>query len=113
MKAFASFFARAALTAGLAALSAPAALAAKGQAFPNTTCDCKGCASGVGDVTGQCGNVCKDKTVYSKGSQPHDFCKAAATVTGNHLGAGLALGGMKADELANFSHVDPSKIKEM
>ena len=113
MKAFASFFARAALTASLAALSAPAALAAKGQDFPNTTCDCKGCASGGGDTTGQCSSVCKDKTVYSKGSEPNDYCKAAATVTGNHLGGGLALGGMKAEELANFSRVDPSKIKEM
>jgi hypothetical protein len=50
--------------------------AAQGQDFPNSTCTCKGCASG-GDLTGQCASVCKDKTVYSKGSEPHDYCKAA------------------------------------
>jgi hypothetical protein len=48
-----------------------------GQSFPNHTCTCQGCAAGGGDVTGQCGTVCKDKTVYSKGSEPHDYCKAA------------------------------------
>ena len=52
MKAFASFFARAALTAGLAGFFAPAALAAQGQSFPGVTCTCKGCASGGGDLTG-------------------------------------------------------------
>jgi hypothetical protein len=68
MKAFASFFARAALTASLAGFFAPAALAAPGQDFPGVTCTCKGCASGGGDLTGDCASVCKDKTVYSKGS---------------------------------------------
>ena len=113
MKAFANFFARAALTAGLAGFSAPAALAAQGQDFPNTTCDCKGCASGGGDTTGQCSSVCKDKTVYSKGSEPNDYCKAAARVTGNQLGGGLATAGITVEQLANFSQVDPSTIKEM
>jgi hypothetical protein len=113
MKAFASFFARAALTAGLAGFSAPAALAAQGQDFPNTTCTCKGCASGGGDVTGQCGSVCKNKTVYAAGSEPHDYCKAAARVTGNEVLAGLSLAGMTVEQLANFSQVDPSTIKEM
>jgi len=51
-------------------------LAADGQDFPNHTCTCKGCASGGGDLTGQCASVCKDKTVYAKGSEPHDYCKA-------------------------------------
>src|SRR5690348_16697382 len=114
MNAFASFFARVALTAGLAGFSAPAALAAQGQDFPGTTCTCKGCAGGGGDVTGQCGNVCKNKTVFSKGSDPHDFCKAAAvTVTGNELLSALSLAGMKVEQLAEFSQVDPSTIKEM
>jgi hypothetical protein len=52
-------------------------LSAKGQDFPGTTCTCKGCTSGGGDLTGQCSSVCRDKTVYSKGSEPHDYCKAA------------------------------------
>jgi hypothetical protein len=113
MKAFASFFARAALTAGLAGFSAPAALAAPGQDFPGVTCTCKGCASGGGDLTGDCASVCKDKTVFSKGSEPHDYCKASATMTGNELLAGLTLAGIKVEELANFSQVDPSTIKDM
>jgi hypothetical protein len=115
MKAFASFFARAALTAGLAGFSAPAALAAQGQDFPDVTCTCKGCGSGTppGDVTGQCPSVCKDKTVFSKGSEPNDYCKASATMTGTELLAGLTLAGIKVDELANFSQVDPSTIKDM
>lgn len=53
-----------------------------GQAFPNHTCDCKGCAKGGGDVTGQCASVCKDKTVYAKGSEPNDYCKAEEKKTG-------------------------------
>jgi hypothetical protein len=113
MKAFASFFARAALTAGLAGFSAPAALAAPGQDFPGVTCTCKGCASGGGDLTGDCASVCKDKTVFSKGSEPNDYCKASATMTGTELLAGLTLAGIKVDELANFSQVDPSTIKDM
>jgi hypothetical protein len=52
--------------------------AANGQDFPNSTCTCQGCAAGGGDLTGQCASVCKDKTVYSKGSLPHDYCKAAS-----------------------------------
>jgi len=51
---------------------------AMGQDFPGTKCTCKGCASGGGDLNGQCSSVCKDKTVYSKGSEPYDYCKAAA-----------------------------------
>lgn len=53
----------------------------KGQDFPGTKCTCKGCETtptgGKKDVTGQCEKVCKDKTVYSKGSEPYDYCKAA------------------------------------
>jgi hypothetical protein len=52
-------------------------LAAPGQDFPNHTCTCKGCAGGGGDLTGQCASVCKDKEVYAKGSESHDYCKAA------------------------------------
>lgn len=113
MKAFASFFARAALTAGLAGFFAPAALAAQGQSFPGVTCTCKGCASGGGDLTGDCASVCKDKTVYSKGSEPHDYCKASATMTGNELLGGLSIAGITVEQLASFSQVDPSIIKEM
>jgi hypothetical protein len=54
-------------------------LSAMGQDFPGTTCTCKGCASGGGDLTGQRSSVCKDKTVYSKGSEPYDYCKAATS----------------------------------
>jgi hypothetical protein len=53
------------------------AVQATGGDFPGTKCTCKGCGTGGGDVTGQCSNVCKDKTVYSKGSEPYDYCKAA------------------------------------
>jgi hypothetical protein len=113
MKAFARFFARASLTAGLAGFPAPAALAAPGQSFPGVTCTCKGCASGGGDLTGDCATVCKDKTVFSKGSEPHDYCKASATMTGNELLAGLTLAGVKVEDLANFSQVDLLTIKDM
>jgi hypothetical protein len=59
-------------------------LAAPGEQQPaGSTCTCKKCgAAGADgtkqDVTGQCGNVCKGKEVYSKGSEAHDYCKAAA-----------------------------------
>ena len=46
--------------------------------MPDHTCTCQKCASGGGDLTGQCNSVCKDKTVYQKGSEPNDYCKAAA-----------------------------------
>jgi hypothetical protein len=65
------------VVASFAGLPSNSAQAAKGQDFPNTTCTCKGCGSKGGDVTGQCASVCKDKTVYSKGSEPTDYCKAA------------------------------------
>lgn len=52
-------------------------LAAQGQDFPNHKCTCKGCGEGGGDVTGQCASVCNGKTVYSAGSEPYDYCKAA------------------------------------
>lgn len=52
--------------------------AAMGQDFPDQKCTCKGCGTGGGDVTGQCGSVCKDKTVYDKGSESYDYCKAKA-----------------------------------
>jgi hypothetical protein len=51
--------------------------------------------------------------VFSKGSEPNDYCKASATMTGTELLAGLTLAGIKVDELANFSQVDPSTIKYM
>lgn len=62
----------------------PALAEQKGQDFPDTKCTCKSCGSNPKgekvDVTGQCATVCKDKTVYSKGSEPYDYCKAAAKV---------------------------------
>ena len=80
MQSLTHFFAYAVLTASLVALPAATAHAARGQDFPNTTCTCQKCGSNGGDVNGQCGSVCKDKTVYSKGSEPYDYCKAAARV---------------------------------
>jgi hypothetical protein len=79
MKTVTRFFINAAVVAGLSGLSAGDAFAepAKGQDFPDSTCTCKGCGDKGGDLTGKCSNVCKDKTVYSKGSEPHDYCKAA------------------------------------
>ena len=61
----------------MAFLSPKAAFAEPGQKFPGVTCTCKGCGANGGDVTGKCPSVCKDKTVFSKGSEPHDYCKAA------------------------------------
>jgi hypothetical protein len=54
--------------------------AAQGQDFPNHKCTCKGCGAKGVDVTGQCTTVCKDKTVYDKGSESYDYCKKAAKV---------------------------------
>ena len=34
------------------------------------------------DTTGDCASVCKDKTVYLKGSEPHDYCKASGILFG-------------------------------
>jgi hypothetical protein len=114
MKCVANYFAFAALIAGLSGFAAAPALAAKGQDFPGTTCTCQGCAEGGGDVNGDCGTVCKDKTVYSKGSEPHDYCKAAGRpLTGNTLQAAFALGGLVAAEVAKESKVSPSTIRSM
>jgi hypothetical protein len=55
-------------------------LALMGQDFPDHKCTCQGCGAGGGDVNGQCATVCKDKTVYDKGSEPYDYCKKAAVV---------------------------------
>ncbi len=111
MKSVARFFAYAALAAGLAGLSTTAALAAKGKDFPGTTCTCQGCEPGGGDTTGDCATVCKDKTVYSKGSEPHDYCKAQGlTATGNNLRAAMELVGLKAAALARASKVSPVTI---
>jgi hypothetical protein len=114
MKSVASYFACAALTAGLAGFSAAAAFALNGEDFPGTTCTCQGCASGGGDLTGDCGSVCKGKTVYSKGSEPHDYCKATGlTMTGNTLRAALSLAGLSAVQLAGASKVSPLTVIRM
>jgi hypothetical protein len=105
------FFAYSALAASLAWSSAIPALAASGKDFPGTTCTCQGCAPGGGDSTGDCATVCKDKTVYSKGSEPHDYCKVQGfPVTGNNLSAAMSLIGLKAAALARASKVSPETI---
>ena|SRR5437763_1076216 len=53
------------------------------------------------------------KTVYSKGSEPHDYCKASLTVTGNGLRAALGLAGVNAFQLAGPSRVSPVTIIRM
>lgn len=114
MKSVASFFACAALAAGLTVFSTTAAQAAKGQSFPGTTCTCQKCASGGGDLTGDCASVCKDKTVYSAGSEPHDYCKASEkTLTGNDLRAAMGLVGLQTATLARASKVTPATIMRM
>jgi hypothetical protein len=79
MKSFFAFLGLSLLMIALAQMPAPsAAKDAQGQDLPDHTCTCQKCASGGGDVNGQCNTVCKDKTVYQKGSEPYDYCKAAA-----------------------------------
>ena len=65
-----------AIIASLTGLASLTSSAGTGQDFPGTTCTCQKCDSNGGDLTGQCSSVCKDKTVYSKGSEPYDYCKA-------------------------------------
>lgn len=77
MKRFAPYLISLSALLGFA-MWTPDAYAAPGQDFPDATCTCKGCGTNGGDVTGSCPNVCKDKTVYDKGSEPHDYCKAKA-----------------------------------
>jgi hypothetical protein len=114
MKSVARFFAYAALAAAVAGFSAVAALAAKGKDFPGTTCTCQGCEPGGGDTTGDCATVCKDKTVYSKGSEPHDYCKAQGlTTNGFNLRAAMALLGLNAATLARASNVKPAEINRL
>lgn len=111
MKSVIRISASAALVAMLVGCSSFAAWAAKGKDFPGTTCTCQGCAPGGGDTTGDCASVCKDKTVYSKGSEPHDYCKAKElTVNGNNLRAALALIQLRAAALARSSNVSPRII---
>lgn len=112
MKSIASFCAYAAFTAGLAGFSPSAALAAQGQDFPGTTCTCQKCAPGGGDLTGDCASVCKDKTVFSKGSEPHDYCKKAKTVTPNSswLRALMIIAHLDARTLAEASGVPQPDI---
>jgi hypothetical protein len=67
-------FLTSAAIAAVLGLSSLSALAGQGQDFPDTKCTCKECASNKGDLIGQCNEVCKDKTVYAKGSEPYDYC---------------------------------------
>jgi hypothetical protein len=64
-----------AMITAMIGLSAPAAMAGTGKDFPDTKCTCQDCAPNGGDLTGQCDSVCKDKTVFAKGSEPLDYCK--------------------------------------
>jgi hypothetical protein len=68
-------------------------LSGQGQDFPNQKCACKGCASGGGDQIGQCDTVCKGKTVYSKGSETYDYCKAALVRSPVRFGFQVPTGG--------------------
>ena len=113
MNAFASFFAHARINRRPCRVFRAHCSRGPGESFPGVTCTCKGCASGGGDLTGDYATVCKGKTVYSKGSEPHDYCKASATMTGNELLGALSLAGISVEQIANFSQVDPSTIKEM
>jgi hypothetical protein len=75
LKSLRHLLAAAALTTSIVGFSLILAEAGTGQDFPNTKCTCKGCDDNGGDLTGQCDTVCKDKTVYAKGSEPYDYCK--------------------------------------
>ena len=99
MKTFARFVTCSSLIVSLTGVSAftSSAEAAKGKDFPNTTCTCQGCGDKGGDVTGQCDTVCKDKTVYSKGSEPHDYCKAARVRLPRDWNRAVPAGGLKAN----------------
>ena len=80
MKTLFRFFLYAALALGLTVLSVPGGIPASEAKIKRPpedvkgTCTCNGCATNGGDVVGQCSTVCKGKTVYKKGSQPHDWC---------------------------------------
>lgn len=82
MKIIARIFVYGATIASLASFPVSPSFAAQGQDFPNHTCTCKGCGNKGRDLTGQCASVCKDKTVYSKGSESHDYCKKTAKAGG-------------------------------
>jgi hypothetical protein len=58
------------------ALAAPSiASAGTGQDFPGVKCTCVDCNGSGSDLIGQCDSVCKDKTVFAKGSEPLDYCR--------------------------------------
>ena len=75
MRTVVRFLACAAVMAGLVGLLPLSASAGTGKDFPNTKCTCQKCEPNGGDTIGQCDVVCKDKTVYSKRSEPYDYCK--------------------------------------
>jgi hypothetical protein len=64
-----------AMIAAVIGLSTPAVMAGTGKDFPDTKCTCQECAPNGGDLVGQCDSVCKDKTVFAKGSETYDYCK--------------------------------------
>ena len=67
-----------ALAAGTPALAAPGEQQPTGSKCTWQKCGATGADGTKQDVTGQCGTVCKGKEVYSKGSEPNDYCKASA-----------------------------------
>lgn len=75
MKILGRSLAQIAIIAVVTCLSTPVVFAGTGKDFPDTKCTCQECASNGGDLIGQCDSVCKDKTVYAKGSEPYDYCK--------------------------------------
>jgi hypothetical protein len=51
------------------------ASAGNGQDFPDWKCTCVDCNGKDSDIVGQCASVCKDKTVFAKGSETYDYCR--------------------------------------
>jgi hypothetical protein len=51
------------------------ASAGTGQDFPGVKCTCVDCNGKDSDIVGQCDSVCKDKTVFAKGSETYDYCR--------------------------------------
>lgn len=75
MRASVRRLAQIAIIAAVTGLSTPTVMAGTGKDFPDTKCTCQECDPKGGDLIGQCNSVCKDKTVYAKGSEPYDYCK--------------------------------------
>jgi hypothetical protein len=64
-----------AVAATLAVVAPLVASAGTGQDFPGVKCTCVDCNGSGSDLVGQCDSVCKDKTVFAKGSEALDYCR--------------------------------------